>query len=88
MWITGQVVDDHGHALADATIEVKGFGAGRRRTAVTNSAGQYVLQDLRPGVYTLTFGHSGFYTLERTTEALTTYVATINAHLQRQVAPG
>ena len=84
MWITGHVVDDRGRALSDVTIEVSGL-AGRKRTAVTNSSGQYVLQDLRPGVYTLRFGRSGFHTLERKTDALTTYVATINAQLKRRL---
>jgi hypothetical protein len=83
MWITGQVVDDRGRALRDVTIEVSGPRASRR-AAVTNAQGQYVLQDLRPGVYTLSFARSGFSTLERKTDALRTYVATINARLQAQ----
>jgi hypothetical protein len=49
---------------------------------MTNAHGHYVLQDLRPGAYTVTFARSGFSTLERRTDALTTYVATINARLQ------
>jgi protocatechuate 3,4-dioxygenase beta subunit len=84
MWITGQVVDDRGRALCDVTIEASGPRASGRRAAVTNAQGQYVLLDLRPGVYTLTFARSGFYTLERKTDALRTYVATINARLQAQ----
>jgi hypothetical protein len=85
MWITGQVVDDRGRALSDVTIEISGPGGGRKRIAVTNKSGQYVLQDLRPGAYTLKFGCSGFHTLERKTDALTTYVATINAQLTRRL---
>jgi len=45
--------------------------------------GQYVLQDLKPGAYTLTFARPGFSKVERQTDALTTYVATINARLHR-----
>jgi protocatechuate 3,4-dioxygenase beta subunit len=82
MWITGQVVDDRGRALRDVTIEASGPPAAGRRAGVTNAQGQYVLQDLRPGVYTITFARSGFSTVERKTDALTTYVATINARLQ------
>ena len=82
MWITGQVCDDRGRALPDVTIEASGTGAAGRRAGVTNAQGHYVLQDLRPGVYTITFARSGFSTLERTTDALTNYVATVNARLQ------
>jgi protocatechuate 3,4-dioxygenase beta subunit len=82
MWITGQVVDDRGRALPDVTIEASGPQASGRREGVTNVHGHYVLQDLRPGVYTIRFARSGFSTLERKTDALTTYVATINARLQ------
>jgi hypothetical protein len=82
MWITGQVCDDRGRALPDVTIEASGTGATGRRAGVTNAQGHYVLQDLRPGVYTITFSRSGFSTLERKTDALTNYVATVNARLQ------
>jgi protocatechuate 3,4-dioxygenase beta subunit len=81
MWITGQVVDDRGRALPDVTIEATGPRAAGTRAGVTNAHGHYVLQDLRPGVYTIRFARSGFSTLERKTDALTTYVATINARL-------
>lgn len=82
MWITGQVVDDRGHALPNVTIEVSGPHTSPRRRGVTNAHGHYVLQDLRPGSYTITFTRSGFSTVQRKTDALTTYVATINARLQ------
>ena len=81
MWITGQVVDDRGRALPDVTIEATGPRAAGTRAGVTNAHGHYVLQDLRPGMYTIRFARSGFSTLERKTDALTTYVATINARL-------
>lgn len=84
MWITGQVVDGRGRALPGVSIEAAGPGSSGRRTVVTNTQGHYVLQDLRAGgVYTITFARAGFSTLERTTTALTSYVATINARLQR-----
>jgi hypothetical protein len=81
MWITGQVVDDRGRALPNVTIEATGPRTAGTRAGVTNTHGHYVLQDLRPGVYTIRFARSGFSTLERKTDALTTYVATINARL-------
>ena len=81
MWITGQVVDESGRALSGVTIEASGPCAAPRRAVVTNAMGQYVLQDLRPGAYTITFARAGFSKVERKTDALTTYVATVNARL-------
>jgi protocatechuate 3,4-dioxygenase beta subunit len=81
MWITGQVVDESGRALSGVTIEASGPSTSLRRGVVTNAMGQYVLQDLRPGEYTITFVRTGFSKVERKTDALTTYVATINARL-------
>jgi protocatechuate 3,4-dioxygenase beta subunit len=81
MWITGQVVDERGRALSGVTIEASGPPSGTRRTVITNAKGEYVLQDLRPGCYTITFERPGFSKIERKTDALTTYVATINARL-------
>ena len=83
MWITGQVVDVRGRALSGVSIQAFGSGAPGPRTVVTNIQGQYVLQDLRAGVYTITFARTGFSTVERTTTALTSYVTTINARLDR-----
>ena len=87
MWITGQVVDNCGRALPDVTIVAFGPIAASRRAGVTYAQGHYVLQDLRPGAYTITFARSGFSTVERKTDALTTYVATINARLQASDQP-
>ncbi len=84
MWITGRVVDDRGGALSDVTIEASGPRAAGRRAVMTNAHGLYVLQDLRPGAYTITFARSGFGTVERKTDVLTTYVATINAQLHKR----
>ena len=82
MWITGQVVDDLGRALPGVTIEASGPPGSRRRTVVSNSQGQYVLQDLRPGAYTITFARPGFSILQHTTDEISTFVATINARLR------
>ncbi|HTG89801.1 MAG TPA: carboxypeptidase-like regulatory domain-containing protein [Vicinamibacterales bacterium] len=86
MWITGQIVDDRGRALPGVTIEALGLGAIGRRAAVSNARGLYVMQDLPPGKYTITFTRSGFGTLRRQLDRLSTYVATINACLQTGVA--
>jgi protocatechuate 3,4-dioxygenase beta subunit len=81
MWITGRVVDDRGGALGGVTIEVSGPPGIGRRAAVSDAQGHYVMQDLRPGAYTITFARPGFLTLHRT-DQLSTFVATINARLQ------
>ena len=81
VWITGQIVDDRGRALPGVTVEVAGPTFVARRAAISNSQGRYVMQDLRPGAYTITFARPGFFTLERTT-VVAMFVATINAQLQ------
>jgi hypothetical protein len=82
MWITGQVFDDDGCVLDDVTVEASGPPGVTRRVAKSNSGGHYVFQDLRPGVYTITFSRSGFSTVCRETARLDTFVSTINAKLQ------
>jgi hypothetical protein len=84
MWITGLVVDASGRALPGVTIEACRQGTPCKRAAITDAAGRYVLQDLQPGIYTFAFLHEGFARLGRTTDALTSYVATINARLTRR----
>ena len=84
MWITGHVIDDRGRPLSAVSVEASDPGTGRRRAAVSNVRGEYVLQDLQPGEHTITFARSGFATLERKIDALTTYVATINARLTQR----
>jgi len=86
MWITGQIVDDCGEALSGVIVEAFGLGAFGRRAVVSNAHGQYVMQDLPPGTYTITFTLTGFAPLKRPIDRLSTYVATINARLQRAVA--
>jgi protocatechuate 3,4-dioxygenase beta subunit len=88
MWITGQVVDASGRALPGVIIEASRPGIPKRRPVVTNAQGHYVLQDLRPGAYTITFAHAGFATLERTIDVMTSYVVTVNASLNSKLAGG
>jgi protocatechuate 3,4-dioxygenase beta subunit len=81
MWITGQVLDADGRGVRGVTVEACSPCITGKRSVVTDTRGQYVLQDLKPGAYTIQFAHSDFAMLERTTNALTSYVATINARL-------
>jgi protocatechuate 3,4-dioxygenase beta subunit len=81
MWITGVVDDDRGRALPGATIEASGPAVISRRSVLSDSRGQYVMQDLHPGVYTITSTHPHCATLHRETTELSPLVATINARL-------
>ena len=52
------------------------------RTAVTDGTGQYRIEDLRPGAYTVTFALQGFSTYRREGVELSgSFTATINADL-------
>ena len=82
MWITGQVFDDRGEVLAGVSVEASGPAPIHRRSVMSNLEGQYVLRDLPPGVYTITFSLPGYSTLKRAAIDLSGYVATINAQLQ------
>ena len=82
MWMTGQIVDDRGRALPGVTVEASGPTVVNTRAVVSDAQGQYVMQDLRPGVYTITFARPGFSTVKRRTVVVSSFVATINAQLQ------
>lgn len=58
--ISGAAVDDSGAALPGVTVEVRNPSTGTSRTAITNSAGLYVLPLLPPGVYALSGELEGF----------------------------
>ncbi len=57
---TGAVTDPSGAAVPGAKVTATETGTGFARTAQTNSVGLYVLQSLRPSVYSLTVEVEGF----------------------------
>src|SRR3954471_18599500 len=65
--VAGLVKDTSGAVLPGVTVEASSpaliEGA---RTAVTDGAGQFRIQDLRPGEYTVTFTLTGFRQVKRT----------------------
>jgi hypothetical protein len=82
MWINGLIVDGQGRPLPEVTIEAcEQHRKTQRRVVKSNAGGQYVICDLHPGTYTLTFARPGFLTARRTSD-LANYVATINAELR------
>src|SRR4029450_151198 len=79
--ITGVVRDTSGAVLPGVNVEASSPALIEKvRSGATNEAGQYRIENLRPGVYTVTFALSGFSTLKREDVELSgTFVATGNA---------
>src|SRR5262249_12941702 len=82
--ITGQVQDSCGGVLPGVAIEAASPALIEKvRSAVSDSSGQYRVEDLRPGTYTVTFSLTGFSTFKREGIELTgSFAATINAEMK------
>jgi hypothetical protein len=81
--ISGAVKDPSGAVLPGVVVEAASPALIEKvRTAVTDGTGQYRIEDLRPGAYTLTFTLQGFSTFKRGDVELSGSVTvTINAEL-------
>jgi hypothetical protein len=82
--ITGVVKDASGGVLPGASVEASSPALIEKvRTAVSDGTGQYRIEDLRPGTYTITVSLQGFSTYKREgIELAGTFTATINADLK------
>jgi len=82
--IVGTVKDASGAVLPGVTVEASSPALiEKARTIVTNGAGQYAIENLRPGSYVVTFTLAGFSVIKREGIELTgSFVATINAELR------
>src|SRR6478609_6919082 len=82
--IAGSVKDASGGVLPGVNVEVASPALiEKTREAVTDGTGQYRIEDLRPGTYTVTFTLQGFSTFKREGIELTgTFTATVNAELK------
>lgn len=82
--IAGIVRDSTGGVLPGVTVEASSPALiEKARTVVTNDAGQYLIVDLRPGVYTVVFSLDGFTTVRREGLQLpANFTATVNAELR------
>src|SRR5262245_40414874 len=82
--IVGTVRDASGAVLPGVTVEASSPALiEKARSVVTNSVGQYSIEDLRPGTYTVTFSLSGFTTVRREGIQLAgSFSATVNADLK------
>jgi hypothetical protein len=77
--IAGQVKDDSGAVLPGVTVEASSpVLIERSRTVVSDGSGNYRIEDLRPGTYTVTFTLAGFSTVKRD-ELIVSGSAVINA---------
>jgi len=82
--IAGTVKDASGAVLPGVTVEAASPELIEKvRTAVSDGTGQYRIEDLRPGVYSVTFTLTGFQSIRREGIELSgSFVATINADLK------
>jgi len=82
--IAGVVKDGTGAVLPGVTVEASSPALiERTRSVVTDSAGQYKIVDLSPGVYDVVFTLTGFKSVRRTNIVLEgTFTAQVNGDLQ------
>src|SRR5437763_13529380 len=82
--IVGTVKDSSGAVLPGVTVEASSPELiEKTRTAVSDGTGQYRIENLRPGTYTVSFILTGFSTVKREgIELMGTFAATVNADLR------
>src|SRR6185436_10651286 len=82
--LAGTVKDASGAVLPGVTVEASSpVLIEKTRSATTDSAGQYRIESLQPGPYTVTFTLAGFSTLKRDDVIVSgTGVVTINAEMK------
>src|SRR6476620_12295733 len=82
--IAGQVKDTSGAVLPGVTVEAASpVLIEKTRTAVTDGAGNYKIENLRPGMSSVSFTLTGFNTFKRDNVELTgSQIVTIHADLR------
>jgi hypothetical protein len=82
--IAGVVKDTTGAVLPGVTVDASSpVLIEKVRTVVTDDAGQYLIVDLRPGVYSVTFTLEGFSTMKREgLELPANFTVTVNAEMK------
>jgi hypothetical protein len=82
--IVGIVKDTSGAVLPGVTVEATSPALiEKARSVVTDGTGQYRIENLRPGTYTVTFALPGFNTVKREGIELTgSFSASVNADLR------
>ncbi|RSL14819.1 outer membrane receptor protein involved in Fe transport [Edaphobacter aggregans] len=80
--LRGLVTDPAGAAIPGASVVIVNAANGVRVDAVTNSQGEYSLQQIAPGTYTITATAPGFGKFTTTAQLLVAQPATVNMKLQ------
>jgi hypothetical protein len=82
--IVGTAKDASGAVLPGVVVEVSSpVLIEKTRSVVTSGSGQYAVESLRPGTYTVTFTLTGFSTIKREGVELSgSFVATVNAEMK------
>jgi hypothetical protein len=82
--IVGTVKDSSGAVIPGVTVEASSpVLIEKTRSVISNGSGQYSIENLRPGSYTVTFTLSGFTPVKREgIELAGAFVATVNADMK------
>src|SRR6266852_8900497 len=82
--IVGTVKDASGAVLPGVTVEASSPALiEKTRSVVSNGVGQYSIENLRPGTYTVTFALTGFSSVKREGIELTGgFIATVNTDMK------
>ena len=82
--IVGTVRDASGAVLPGVTVEASSPALiEKTRSVVSSGTGQYSIENLRPGTYTVTFSLAGFSSVKREgIELQGTFIATVNADMK------
>src|SRR6266404_2121704 len=82
--IAGAIRDTSGAVLPGVTVEASSPALiEKTRSVVSGGTGQYSIENLRPGTYTVTFTLTGFATVKREGIELTgSFIATVNADMK------
>ena len=82
--VAGTVKDSSGAVLPGVTVEAASPALiEKSRAAVTDGSGQYRIENLRPGVYSVTFTLAGFATVKREGIELTgSFTAAVNVDMR------
>lgn len=85
--ITGTVKDASGAVVPDTSVTARNVDTNVETKTVTNDSGIYLLPDLPPGTYELTFEKAGFKVIKLSrVRLISTQVAQINETMQVGVA--
>jgi hypothetical protein len=79
--ISGVVKDSTGAVVADASVKATATATNAERSTTSNNLGEYRLQNLSPGTYTLVVSKSGFQTYKATLEVAVGGHSTMDAAL-------